>query len=272
MGTPTPSQVELALMTQHVTPSVGGRSQRGGRGFESHAAHHPQPIQYQHFQLHRLPDRTGEHPAGYRYSQFCEIYRRWARTLRPSMRQVHRAGEKTFIDFSGTRPHLRDRRTGEQIPVELFVAALGASSFTYAEAVESQQLPCWVGAHLRMVDDVGGSTEVWVPDQLKSGVTGPSRYEPGINRTYQETGDRRLATRAAPRHRATRPHRSHRRPRGAGLDAHRRPTPRPGLARCRRPQPGRCDLRPAAARRPQAPLAQQLLLSLEAKVMYDLPP
>jgi transposase len=129
------------------------------------------------------------HPEGYRYSQFCEIYRRWAKKLKPSMRQVHRAGEKTFIDFSGKQPHIVDRRTGEEIPVELFVAALGASSFTYAEATESQQLPCWVGAHMRMSEYFGGSTEIWVPDQLKSGVTKPCRYEPGINRTYQELAE-----------------------------------------------------------------------------------
>jgi transposase len=129
------------------------------------------------------------HPEGYRYSQFCEIYRRWAKKLKPSMRQVHRAGEKTFIDFSGKQPHIVDRRTGEQIPVELFVAALGASSFTYAEVTESQKLPCWVGAHTRMVDYFGGSTEIWVPDQLKSGVHKPCRYEPGINRTYQDLAE-----------------------------------------------------------------------------------
>ena len=129
------------------------------------------------------------HSEGYRYSQFCEIYRRWAKKLKPSMRQVHRAGEKTFVDFSGNRPHIVDRRTGEQIPVELFVAVLGASSFTYAEATESQQLPCWVGAHTRMVEYFGGSTEIWVPDQLKSGVTKPCRYEPGVNRTYQELAE-----------------------------------------------------------------------------------
>jgi len=126
------------------------------------------------------------HPEGYRYSQFCEIYRRWAKKLRPSMRQVHRAGEKTFTDYSGKRPHIVNRRTGEQIPVELFVGVLGASSLTYAEATESQQLPCWIGAHMRMVEYFGGSTEIWVPDQLKSGVTLNCRYEPGINRTYQE--------------------------------------------------------------------------------------
>ena len=125
-------------------------------------------------------------PDGYRYSQFCEIYRRWARRLRPSMRQVHRAGEKTFIDFSGKRPTVVDRRTGEERPVELFVAVLGASSYTYAEATASQQLPDWVGAHTRMVAYFGGATGLWVPDQLKSAITRSCRYEPGVNRTYEE--------------------------------------------------------------------------------------
>ncbi len=105
------------------------------------------------------------HPSGYRYTQFCEIYRRWARRLRPSMRQVHRAGEKTFIDFSGKRPTLVDRRTGELRPVELFVAVLGASSLTYAEATATQQLADWVDAHIHMVEYFGGATTLWVPDQ-----------------------------------------------------------------------------------------------------------
>jgi len=149
-------------------------------------------------EIHRELKRTGVtlrlmweeyravHVDGYRYSQFCEIYRRWAKKLKPSMRQVYRAGEKTFTDFSGKRPHIVDRRTGEQIAVELFVGVLGASSLTYAEATESQKLPCWIGAHTRMVEYFEGSTEIWVPDQLKSGVTRSCRYEPGINRTYQE--------------------------------------------------------------------------------------
>lgn len=89
------------------------------------------------------------HPDGYRYGQFCDLYRRFARRLSPTMRQVHRAGEKLFVDFSGTRPHVVDRRTGEVLPVELFVAVLGASSYTYAEAVPSQELRHWIGAHVR---------------------------------------------------------------------------------------------------------------------------
>lgn len=137
--------------------------------------------------LHLLWEEYREvHPDGYGYSQFCELYRRWAKKLRPSMRQQHRAGEKTFLDFSGKRPHLVNRRTGEEIPSELFVAALGASSYTYAEATVTQKLHDWVGAHTRMLEYFSGSTEIWVPDQLKSAITQPCRYEPGINRSYQE--------------------------------------------------------------------------------------
>ena len=128
-------------------------------------------------------------PDGYRYSRFCERYRRWARKLNPSMRQVHRAGEKTFMDYSGKRPSIVNRFTGESTPAELFVSVLGASSYVYAEASLSQELPLWVGAHVRMVEFYGGSTEIWVPDNLKSGVTTPCRYEPEVNRTYADLAE-----------------------------------------------------------------------------------
>ena len=127
-----------------------------------------------------------QHPTGYGHTQFCERYHRWARTLKPSMRQVHRAGEKLFVDFSGQHPHLVDGQTGEVIAVELFVGVLGASSLIYAEATRSQDLPAWIGAHVRMLDFFQGSPAIWVPDNLKSGVTTPHRYEPEVNRTYAE--------------------------------------------------------------------------------------
>lgn len=129
------------------------------------------------------------HPSGYRYTQFCDRYRQWRAKLRPSMRQVHRAGEKSFVDFSGKRPHLVDRHRGEIVLVELFVGVLGASSYTYAEAIPTQELEHWISAHEAMLEYFGGSTEIWVPDQLKSGVTSPCRYEPGINRTYAEMAE-----------------------------------------------------------------------------------
>ena len=74
------------------------------------------------------------HPTGYAYSHFCERYRCWARVLKPSMRQVHRAGEKMFVDFSGKRPSLVDATTGELVLVELFVGVLGASGLCRGRA------------------------------------------------------------------------------------------------------------------------------------------
>jgi transposase len=128
----------------------------------------------------------GAHPTGYAYSHFCERYRQWARALKPSMRQMHRAGEKLFVDYSGKRPHLVDARTGEERPVELFVGVLGASGLIYAEATPGQDLPSWIAAHVGMLDYFQGSPAIWVPDNLKSGVTTANRYEPEINRTYAD--------------------------------------------------------------------------------------
>jgi len=129
------------------------------------------------------------HPDGLRYTQFCARYRRWRSKLRPAMRQVHRAGEKTFVDFSGKGPHVVDRSTGQSNEVELFVGVLGASSFTYAEATANQKLECWIGAHEGMAQYFGGSSEIWVCDGLKSGVTTACRYEPGVNRTYADLAE-----------------------------------------------------------------------------------
>ncbi len=127
------------------------------------------------------------HPRdGYQYSRFCDLYHRFAGKLSPSMRQVHVAGEKTFVDFSGNRPAIVDPKTGEVTEVELFVAALGASGYVYAEATPSQDLDSWITAHQNMAAYLGGSTAIWVPDNLKSGITTPCRYEPGVNRTYEE--------------------------------------------------------------------------------------
>ena len=103
-------------------------------------------------------EHRAAHPEGYAYSQFCERYRQWRRALKPSMRQVHRAGEKLFVDFSGKRPHYVDPTTGEEIVGELFVGVLGASGLIYAEATRSQDLPSWVGAHVRMLAYFQGST------------------------------------------------------------------------------------------------------------------
>lgn len=127
-----------------------------------------------------------QHPQGYRYSQFCEHYRRWVARQRRSMRQVHRAGEKLFVDYAGQKPHYVDPRTGEIVEVELFVAALGASNYTYAEATRSQRGPDWIASHVRAFEYLGGVPGALVCDQLKSGVVTACRYEPGLQRTYEE--------------------------------------------------------------------------------------
>ncbi len=127
-----------------------------------------------------------QHPDGYRYTQFCEHYRQWLKKHRLSMRQVHKAGEKLFVDFSGKKPHIVDPNTGECVDVELFVAVLGASNFTYAEATATQRGPDWIAAHGRALEYLGGVPGALVPDQLKSGVIKACRYEPGLQRTYEE--------------------------------------------------------------------------------------
>lgn len=128
-----------------------------------------------------------QHPTtGYRYTQFCGIYTRWRERHRLTMRQHHRAGEKFFVDYSGKRPSYIDPVSGEVVPVELFVGVLGASNFTYAEATRTQQGPDWIASHERAFTFLGGVPEAVVCDCLKSGVVTPCRYEPGLQRTYED--------------------------------------------------------------------------------------
>ena len=124
----------------------------------------------------------------YKYSQFCDHYARYRRTLSPTMRQTHRAGEKLFIDYSGVRPSIIDGTTGEVVEVELYVAVLGASSYTYAEASRSQKLPEFVGSTVRALEYFGAAPDVLVPDQLRSAVSKPHRIDPEINATFAEMG------------------------------------------------------------------------------------
>ena len=130
------------------------------------------------------------HPDGYGYTHFTEFYRQWLGQRGLSMRQVHKAGEKLFVDYSGKRPWYQDRETGERVELELFVAVLGASSCTYAEATRTQQLPDWIASHVRTFAFFGGVPRMLVPDQLKSAVTRACRYDPDVNRTYAELAAR----------------------------------------------------------------------------------
>lgn len=122
----------------------------------------------------------------YQYSQFCELYAAWRDQRRLSMRQVHRPGEKLFIDYSGKKPCLYDAETGEVREVELFVAVLGASNYTFSEATLSQTVADFTASTVRALEYFGAAPRIGVPDQLRSAVKHPDRYDPDINDAFQE--------------------------------------------------------------------------------------
>ena len=129
------------------------------------------------------------HPQGYRYSQFCELYRQWANKLKLSMRQNHKAGEKLFVDYAGQTVPIVDPQTGEIHEAQVFVAVLGASSYTFAEATLTQGLEDWLSSHVRAFGFFGGVPELVIPDNLKSAVSKPCRYEPDLNPSYAELAE-----------------------------------------------------------------------------------
>jgi transposase len=126
-------------------------------------------------------------PGGYSYSRFCELFRGFEKKLSPTMRQSHAAGERLFVDYAGDGvPVLIDARTGELRKAQIFVAVLGASSFTFAHASWTQTLPDWIDAHVRALNAIGGIPELIVPDNTKTAVVKACLYEPQVNRTYTE--------------------------------------------------------------------------------------
>ena len=127
-----------------------------------------------------------EHPDGYQYSYFCELYKKWSGTLDLPLRQVYRAGEKMFVDYAGMPLKVSDISSGKVFEASVFVAVLGASNYTFAEATPSQELEHWIASHSRCFEYFDGVSECIVPDNLRSGVTRACRYEPDINPTYQE--------------------------------------------------------------------------------------
>lgn len=122
---------------------------------------------------------------GYQYSQYCQRYRDWVLTLKRSMRQTHKAGEKLFIDYCGPTVPIVNPDTGEVQGAQVFVAAWGASNYTFAEATRTQSKPDWIQSHVNAFEFFGGVPELLIPDNLKSAVTKADRYEPVINSSYQ---------------------------------------------------------------------------------------
>jgi transposase len=148
---------------------------------------HEQLQSHRHLTLQLVWEEYREtHPDGYGYSRFCELYQRWNRNQDVVLRQEHRAGEKMFVDWAGDTVPIHNRVTGETTPASIFVAVLGASTYTFARATLGQGLAHWIDCHARAFDFFQGTTKLLIPDNLRTGVTRACRYEPDLNRTYLE--------------------------------------------------------------------------------------
>lgn len=126
-----------------------------------------------------------KNPDGYKRTQFCRFYQEWQKQLNPVMRQNHKAGEKLFVDYSGDTIDIQDPNTGELTPMQVFIAVMGASNYTFAEATKDQKIESWISSHIRCFEYFNAVPAVLVPDNLKSGVKHACFYDPEINPTYQ---------------------------------------------------------------------------------------
>ena len=126
-----------------------------------------------------------QHPDGYQRSQFAELFRNYNKKLQFSMRQEHKGGEKTFLDF-GDGLFIVDPKTGDKVPVKLFVSVWGASCYTYARATPGEDLESWIEVNTRAFEYFKCASKALVPDNLKAGVSKACRYEPEVNPTYAD--------------------------------------------------------------------------------------
>jgi transposase len=176
------TRLEAALFPRSGLPA---KQQRPDRSQPDFASMHEQLQQHRHLTLQLLWEEYRQaNPEGYRYSRFCELYQRWRRKLDVVLRQEHKAGEKMFVDWAGATIPVYDRHTGQVWQASLFVAALGASSYTWAEATRDQQMESWLRAHVHAFEHYGGIPLLVVPDNTKTGVTKAHRYDPDLNPTY----------------------------------------------------------------------------------------
>ena len=182
---PLPPDLDDASLENLLFPLVGSTSPK----------RRPMPsMEYTHQELRRKGvtlqllwyEYKENNPDGYQYSRFCDLYRDWGKKLDVCLRQSYRAGEKLFVDYAGQTIPIVDPTTGEIHDAQIFVAVLGATNYTFVEATESQSLPCWMASHIHAFEFFGGVPEIIVPDNTKTAITHPCRYEPDINPTYLE--------------------------------------------------------------------------------------
>ena len=182
---PLPADLDDAALEARLFPRAPGLV----------AAHAPPDCGYLHQEMKRpgvtlmllWEEYAHAHPGqAYGYSQFCLLYKTFRQSLQRSMRQIYPAGEKIFIDYSGDKVTIIDRATGAMRFAEIFVAVLGASAYAYAEATWTQQLPDWIAAHVRLFAHLMSVPALLIPDNLKSGIQHPCRYDPEANSTYAD--------------------------------------------------------------------------------------
>jgi transposase len=175
-------QIEAALYG--AKPTVTRQAERNPPDF---AALQEQRQKNKHVTLQLLwEEYRAANPDGYQYSRFCYLYQRWRGTQDVVLRQEYIAGEKLFVDWAGPTIPIYSRTGGETQQAHLFVAVLGASSYTYAEATADEQMINWLTAHMRTFEFLGGLPKLIIPDNTRTGVTRACRYDPDLNPTYQQ--------------------------------------------------------------------------------------
>ena len=187
LGWPLPPGCDDRQVEKLLFPTTPGWEPRPVRPIPDLAAIHEQLQANKHVTLQLLWEEYRENqPGGYSYSRFCELYESWRRQQNVVLRQEHRAGEKMFVDWAGATIPVFERDTGECQAACLFVAVLGASSYTFAYATPSQEMPHWIDCHVRAFEFFSGTPKLVIPDNTRTAVDRACRYEPDLNRTYHE--------------------------------------------------------------------------------------
>jgi transposase len=180
-------RLEAALFAVNQPSTPPKAEEDSGKALPDFAKIHEQRQRHRHLTLQLLWEEYKQaSPDGLGYSRFCELYQRWRGKLDVVLRQEYKAGEKMFVDWAGATIPIHDREGGITQAGHLFVAVLGASSYTYAEVTADEQMENWLGAHMRAFEFYGGVPKLLVPDNTKTGVNKACRYDPELNPTYQE--------------------------------------------------------------------------------------
>ena len=183
---PLPDDLDEAGLEKRLFPTMSPRAGQP-RAAPNWPAIHEDLHGHKHVTLQLVwQEYKQSNPDGYQYSRFCWLYQQWAAKLDLVLRQEHRAGEKLFVDYAGDTVPIVDPKTGAIQKASIFVAVLGASNYTYAEATWNQDLGSWIRSHVRALEFFAGAPALLVPDNCRTAVLHPCRYEPDLNPTYQE--------------------------------------------------------------------------------------